>query len=139
AGVLQGGQRVPPVQDELMAAPEIYGDYQLVEKLAIGGMAQLYLARRKGEERTVVLKRILPHLAEDTAFVSMFLDEARIAARLHHPNVIEILDLGAEGDSYFIAMEYVHGEDLRRVSKRGIELSRRMPPPLVCRVVAQAC
>src|SRR6185436_2864619 len=71
--------------------------------------------------------------------VTMFLDEARIAARLHHPNVIEILDLGAEGDSYFIAMEYIHGEDLRRISKRGIELGRRMPPPLVCRVVAQAC
>ncbi len=121
---------------------EIYGSYQLVEKLAVGGMAQLFLAKRlkpKGQERTVVLKRILPHLAEDTAFVTMFLDEARIAARLHHPNVIEILDLGAEGDSYFIAMEYIHGEDLRRISKRGIEQGRRMPPPLVCRVIAQAC
>ncbi|MBK7864843.1 MAG: protein kinase [Archangiaceae bacterium] len=121
---------------------ETYGNYQLVEKLAIGGMAQLFLAKRlkpRGQERTVVLKRILPHLAEDTAFVTMFLDEARIAARLHHPNVVEILDLGAEGDSYFIAMEYIHGEDLRRIGKRGIELQRRMPPPLVCRVVAQAC
>src|SRR6478735_6796145 len=108
----------------------------------MGGMAELFLARRarapKGSERTVVLKRILPHLAEDAAFVTMFLDEARIAARLHHPNVVEILDLGAEGDSYFIAMEYIHGEDLRRISKRGIELGRRMPPSLVCRVVAQA-
>jgi serine/threonine protein kinase len=120
---------------------ETYGNYQLVEKLAMGGMAQLYLARRrsKGSDRTVVLKRILPHLAEDTAFVTMFLDEARIAARLHHPNVIEILDLGAEGDSYFIAMEYIHGEDLRRITKRGIEIQQRMPPPLVCRVVAEAC
>jgi serine/threonine protein kinase len=120
---------------------ETYGSYQLVEKLAMGGMAQLYLARRrsKGADRTVVLKRILPHLAEDTAFVTMFLDEARIAARLHHPNVIEILDLGAEGDSYFIAMEYIHGEDLRRITKRGIETGQRMPPPLVCRVVAEAC
>jgi serine/threonine protein kinase len=120
---------------------ETYGNYQLVEKLAMGGMAQLYLARRrsKGSDRTVVLKRILPHLAEDTAFVTMFLDEARIAARLHHPNVIEILDLGAEGDSYFIAMEYIHGEDLRRITKRGIEVQQRMPPPLVCRVVAEAC
>ncbi|MBL8952756.1 MAG: serine/threonine protein kinase, partial [Myxococcaceae bacterium] len=105
-------------------------------------MAQLFLAKRlrpKGQERTVVLKRILPHLAEDTAFVTMFLDEARIAARLHHPNVIEILDLGAEGDSYFIAMEYIHGEDLRRISKRGIEGGKRMSPPLVARVIAQAC
>src|SRR5882672_1696161 len=104
-------------------------------------MAQLFLARRlkpKDQPRTVVLKRILPHLAEDTAFVSMFLDEARIAARLHHPNVVEILDLGAEGDSYFIAMEYIHGEDLRRISKRGIELNKRMPAPLVCRVLAEA-
>ncbi len=122
---------------------ETYGSYQLVEKLAMGGMAQLYLAKRRAakgsDERTVVLKRILPHLAEDTTFVAMFLDEARIAARLHHPNVIEILDLGAEGDSYFIAMEYIHGEDLRRITKRGVELHRRMPPPLVCRVVAEAC
>src|SRR5450432_2824831 len=107
----------------------------------MGGMAQLYLAKRRAQkgagERTVVLKRILPHLAEDAAFVTMFLDEARIAARLHHPNVIEILDLGAEGDSYFIAMEYIHGEDLRRITKRGVELHRRMSPPLVCRVIAE--
>ena len=62
---------------------ETYGSYQLVEKLAMGGMAQLYLARRKskGTDRTVVLKRILPHLAEDTAFVTMFLDDQRLVER----------------------------------------------------------
>jgi serine/threonine protein kinase len=144
AVALQGRGGLGAVQGKLTHVPplEIYGSYQLVEKLAVGGMAHLFLARRlkpRGHERTVVLKRILPHLAEDAAFVTMFLDEARIAARLHHPNVVEILDLGAEGDSYFIAMEYIHGEDLRRIGKRGIELQRRMPPPLVCRVVAQAC
>ena len=120
---------------------ETYGNYRLLQKLAIGGMAELYLARRMrpaGQDRTVVLKRILPHLAEDSAFVSMFLDEARIAARLHHQNVIEILDLGAEGDSFFIAMEYIHGEDMRRVAKRAMESNRRLPAALACRVVASA-
>jgi serine/threonine protein kinase len=102
-------------------------------------MAQVYLARELGPSgRKVALKQILPHLVEDPAFLSMFLDEARIAARLHHPNVIEIYDLGKEGDALFIAMEFIHGEDLRRIEKRSAELSRPFPIPLACRIVRDA-
>jgi serine/threonine-protein kinase len=102
-------------------------------------MAQVYLAREPGPNgRKVALKQILPHLVEDPAFLSMFLDEARIAARLHHPNVVEIYDLGKEGDALFIAMEFIHGEDLRRIEKRAAELSRPLPIPLACRIVRDA-
>jgi serine/threonine protein kinase len=102
-------------------------------------MAQLYLAREQGPNgRKVALKQILPHLVEDPSFLSMFLDEARIAARLHHPNVVEIYDLGKEGDALFIAMEFIHGEDLRRIQKRAHESERPLPIPLACRIVRDA-
>ncbi len=120
---------------------ERYGSYDLVKRLATGGMAQIYLARQGGEgaEKLLVVKRILPHLGENVDFVRMFLDEARIAARLNHPNIVQIFNLGAQDDSYFIAMEYIHGEDVRRVWKRSNQLGRVMPVPLVCRVIMDAC
>src|SRR5437868_634141 len=103
-------------------------------------MAQVHLAREtQGEQRLVALKRVLPHLVSDASFLTMFLDEARIAARLHHPNVIEIYDLGLEGESLFIAMEFVHGEDLRRIEKKCAELEHVMPAALAGRVVREAC
>jgi len=112
----------------------------LLEKLAKGGMAEVHLARESaGEQRLVALKKMLPHLVEDPDFMTMFLDEARIAARLHHPNVVEIYDLGQHGDALFIAMEFVHGEDLRRIEKRCAEAGRPFPPGLACRIVREAC
>jgi len=121
---------------------ENYGSYQLIKRLATGGMAQIYLARHKGPEgfeKLLVVKRILPHLAENADFVRMFLDEARIAARLNHPNIVQIFNLGAQDDTYFIAMEYIHGEDVRRVWKRAEQKGAVMPIPLVCRVIMEAC
>ena len=121
---------------------ENYGNYQLLKKLAMGGMAQIYLARQRGPEgfeKRLVVKRILPHLAENEDFVRMFLDEARIAARLNHPNIVQIYDLGSQDDSFFIAMEYIHGEDLRRVWKRADRADTPVPVPLVCRVIIEAC
>jgi serine/threonine protein kinase len=123
-------------------AAEEFGKYQLLKRLAMGGMAQIYLARHKGLEgfeKLLVVKRILPHLAENEEFITMFLDEARIAARLNHPNVVQIFDLGAQDDSYFIAMEYIHGEDVRRVWKRAEAAKRDLPVPLVCRIIIDAC
>ncbi len=121
---------------------EIYGNYQLIKRIATGGMAQIYLARQRGPEgfeKLLVVKRILPHLAENDEFVRMFLDEARIAARLNHPNIVQIFNLGAQDDSFFIAMEYIHGEDVRRVWKRAEALGMALPIPLVCRVIMEAC
>ncbi|MBL8950505.1 MAG: serine/threonine protein kinase [Myxococcaceae bacterium] len=117
-----------------------FGRYTLIETLAKGGMAEVHLAREAGgEQRLVALKQILPHLGEDPEFLTMFLDEARIAARLHHPNVVEIYDLGQHDGALYIAMEFVHGEDLRRIERRCAELSRPFPPALACRIVREAC
>ncbi len=104
-------------------------------------MAEIFLAMQSGVERfekLVVLKRILPHLAENEEFVKMFLDEARIAARLNHPNIVQIFNLGSEANTYFIAMEYIHGEDLRKMSKHAEQQGKPIPLPLVCRIIIDA-
>ncbi|MGA9526257.1 MAG: serine/threonine-protein kinase, partial [Myxococcaceae bacterium] len=124
------------------AVSEAYGKFQLLKKLATGGMAQIYLARHvgmNGFERLCVVKRILPHLAENQDFVHMFLNEAKIAARLSHPNIVEIHDLGSLDGSFFLAMEFIHGEDLRRIWKRAEQAGRALPIPFVLRVIADAC
>ncbi|HEY1557741.1 MAG TPA: protein kinase [Kofleriaceae bacterium] len=95
--------------------------YEILGKLAEGGMAEIFLARgatAAGIERHVVLKRILRERAGDAAFVRMFLDEARLAAQLQHPNVAQVYDVGRLGESYFFTMEYVHGETVRALIKR---------------------
>jgi tRNA A-37 threonylcarbamoyl transferase component Bud32 len=94
------------------------GRYRLIRRLAGGGMAEVYLARFTGAagfERDVVLKRIRPELAQSDDFVRMLLDEARIAATLHHPNIVQAFDVEEAGGEYFIAMEYLDGIDLRHV------------------------
>jgi serine/threonine protein kinase len=107
------------------------GKYEVLRKLATGGMAEIYLARVRGTagfEKIVVLKRILPHFAEDPTFVQMFLDEARLAATLQHPNIADVYDVGENQGSYFFTMEFVHGEDARTVriaaKKRGVAIPR---------------
>ena len=101
-------------------APEArrFGKYTLVAKLATGGMAEIYLARpqtQAGSKDLLVLKRILPHLAEDDHFVTMFRDEADLAARLVHKNVCNVFSFGQYGGTWFIAMEYLHGVPLSRM------------------------
>src|SRR5678815_828913 len=94
------------------------GRYQLVRHLASGGMAEVLLARVdgiEGFERHVVIKRIKSEQARDKRFVQMFLDEARLAASLHHHNIVPVHDIGQEDGEYFFSMETVHGEDLRRL------------------------
>jgi serine/threonine protein kinase len=121
--------------------PEAFGRFLLVKTLARGGMGEVHLARQagmEGFEKLVVVKRILPHLAEDDEFVQMFLDEARIAANLNHPNIVQIYDLGREGAYYFIAMEYIHGDDIRRLWKQVLKAKETLPPALACRIIADA-
>jgi serine/threonine-protein kinase len=113
-----------------MGAPAVVGRYQLVEQLATGGMAQLYRARVTGAhgfEKPVVIKKILPHMALDRAFRAMFVDEAKIAARLQHPKIVQVYELGTEGDELFIAMEYVDGRDVLHLLKRAARTRRRLP------------
>jgi len=123
---------------------ETFGRYQLIRKLAMGGMAEIYLAKQKGIEgfeKTLVVKRILPHLSENEDFVRMFRQEARTAARLNHANIAQIFDLGKEEETgaEYIAMEFIHGEDVRRISKQAEALGREIPLGLVMRIVADAC
>jgi len=118
------------------------GRYQLIRKIAQGGMAELFLARADGPSgfaKTLVLKRILPHLAEDPSFVGMFLSEARWASRLHHTNIVQIFDCGRAGSGYYLVMEYIDGPNLRGLAQRAS--ARGIPLPLVmCAwVIAEAC
>src|SRR4051794_36666157 len=95
-----------------------YGKYFLVQKLAVGGMAEIFLAKQSGPEgfeRDVVIKRMLGNLTQAPEFVEMFLDEARLAARLSHPNIVQIHDLGLAEGCYYICMEYLAGEDFSAV------------------------
>jgi serine/threonine protein kinase len=99
--------------------PRPYGQYQLLERIGFGGMAEVFRARRggaQGFEKIVVIKRILPHLAEQDRFVRMFVNEAKIAAQIQHQNVVQVFDLGQSSDGeLYIAMEHVSGLDLRKL------------------------
>ncbi|MEA2750578.1 MAG: eukaryotic-like serine/threonine-protein kinase, partial [Myxococcales bacterium] len=101
--------------------PSRFGKYTLIRKLATGGMAELFLAIQKsvaGFEKLLVIKRILPSMNQDRAFIEMLLHEARIAATLSHPNIVQIFDVGQHDGQYYIAMEHVHGEDLRSIVRQ---------------------
>ncbi|MFP2912306.1 serine/threonine protein kinase, partial [Pyxidicoccus sp. 3LFB2] len=121
-----------------MAVP--FGKYELLRKIASGGMGQIFLAREYGTgfERLVVLKLILPHLAEDDEFLSMFLDEAGLVARLTHPNLITILDLTEIEGRHCLAMEYVQGDDVRRLDKFSRAHGKPLPVGLILRIIADA-
>jgi len=122
-----------------------FGSYQLLAKLATGGMAEIYLARpsrSKGEpsaEDVMVLKRILPHLAEDDHFVTMFRDEADLAAKLVHKNVCQVLSFGQFGGTWFIAMEYLHGVPLSRMMTRLSKGGKLLDYRVVAGIICQAC
>src|SRR5947209_3766790 len=117
------------------------GRYVVLKQLARGGMADVLLGRSdgiEGFERHVVLKRIKPELAGDQRFIQMFLDEARVAASLHHTNVVQVFDIGEAGGAYFFAMEYLHGEDLRKMLSAVSKRREHMPLAHVCSVIAAA-
>jgi tRNA A-37 threonylcarbamoyl transferase component Bud32 len=114
------------------STPEHFGKYQLLEKIATGGMAEVYRARAfgmAGFEKILVIKRVLDHMAQDQEFVEMFIDEARIAVQLQHVNIVQVFDLGQVDGHYFMAMEYVHGIDLSRLLSRSRNLGS-FPIPL---------
>lgn len=99
-----------------------YGEYYLTTRIALGGMAELFRARRRvgveGFEKILAVKRILPHLSNDGDFISMFIDEAKIAAQLTHENIVQIFDFGKFEESYYLAMEYVWGKSLKAVQAK---------------------
>lgn len=120
----------PPPQVPISQALEEYGNYYLLEKIAVGGMAELFKAQQRGVQgfqKIVAIKRILPHLSDNEDFVTMFIDEAKLAAQLTHPNIVQIFDLGKAGNSYYIAMEYVNGRDLRTLLRKAREHGLAFP------------
>jgi Tfp pilus assembly protein PilF len=104
--------------------PISFGKYLLLESIAVGGMAQLYRAKIKGAEgfeKLIAIKRILPHLSGENDLVNAFIDEAKLAALLNHQNIVQIYDFGLKENSYFIAMEYLIGKDLRYIFSKAKE------------------
>jgi TonB family protein len=120
--------------------PREFGQYTLLDRIAIGGMAEVWKARMKGVEgfqKTVAIKKILPHLTDSVDFVTMFIDEAKLAAQLNHNNIIHIYDLGKIADDYYIAMEYVEGRDLRSILNSGRHNGDPLPLGLALLIAAR--
>ena len=128
----------PPASQPLTS----FGSYRILRRIARGGMAEVFLAVKGGPggvEKVVVLKRILPELSEVDEFVHVFLDEARIAARLDHPNIAHIYDLGETQAQYYLAMEYLPGDDLASVIQQCRRAEKLPPIEFAAEVVAAAC
>jgi serine/threonine protein kinase len=122
--------------------PIRFGKYTLVDRIAVGGMAEIFLARQaglEGFEKTIVIKRIRPHLTKQTNFVKMFLNEAKLAAQLNHPNIVQIYDLGKIGENYFIAMEYIFGRDMRRIIPKADQMGIPFPMVYALKIASSVC
>ena len=118
-----------------------FGKYQLFASLGRGGMADVFLSVARGQmgfNKLAVIKRLRPALAEEAAFRNMFLDEARLAARLGHPNIVHTYEVGEQAGVYFIAMEYLDGQSLNKVLKESVRRKERIDPTIAVRIVADA-
>src|SRR5262245_22618422 len=119
---------------------EQFGKYSLIRKIGTGGMAEVFLARTtvaQGLNKTLVIKKIHGAYARSRPFVAMFVDEAKIALGLNHPNIIQVFDFGAVADTYFLAMEYVDGVDLLRLLQEAARARQRLPYGLSAYIVQQ--
>ncbi len=117
------------------------GKYQLLRKIATGGMAEVFLARAEGPmgfQKRLVVKRILPHFSQDPNFVGMFLGEAKLAAELNHPNLVQIFDFGEADGQYYLAMEYIDGPNLRVLNNQARALGTPLPLSLSARLMSSA-
>src|SRR5512145_1779382 len=116
--------------------------YRVLQRIAAGGMAEVFRAESAGVEgfkKTVVIKRVLPHLAEKKQFIGMFLDEARLSANLSHSNVVQVFDIGVGDNAYFIVMEYVDGADLKGVIEYMKKTGASFPIEVACFIAAKIC
>lgn len=120
---------------------KVIGRYALFDELARGGMASVHIGRLLGQggfARTVAIKRLHPHLAKDPEFVTMLLDEARLAGRIQHANVVAMLDVVATEGELFLVMEYVHGEALSRLLRKSSQANQRVPPAIASALMVGA-
>jgi len=122
--------------------PIQFGKYTLFERIGRGGMAEVFKGRIQGPagfERVFVVKRILPHLSDDASFIKMFVEEAKLSARLNHPNIVHIFELGAVEGEYFISMEYIRGHDLSETMRAIWKALGPPRPELVSYIGREAC
>ena len=125
-----------------MKKPTPFGKYYLLERINVGGMAEVFRAKAfgvEGFERLVAVKRILPNIAEDKEFIRMFIEEAKLSVQLNHANIAQIFDLGVFDGSYYIALEHVHGRDLRAMFDRCRQLGEAMSVAQACFVAMKVC
>ncbi len=125
-----------------MKKPIPFGKYYLLDRISVGGMAEVFKAKAfgvEGFERLIAVKRILPSIAEDEEFITMFIDEAKIAVQLQHANIAQIFDLGKVGESYFIALEYVQGKDMRSIVDRMRKHKVPMPISMAVYCIMKVC
>ncbi|NMB77156.1 MAG: protein kinase [Myxococcales bacterium] len=125
-----------------MKQPIPFGKFLLLERINVGGMAEIFLARTKGVQgfrRILAIKKILPTMAEDKEFTDMFVDEARIASELSHAGIVQIFELGKYVDDYYIAMEFVHGKDLRYIQERMARERKPLPLNLTVFIAFKIC
>ena len=116
--------------------------YKVIEKIAAGGMAEVFRAESAGLEgfkKTVAIKRVLPHLSEKKQFINMFLDEARLSARLSHSNCVQVFDIGVGDNAYFIVMEYVDGADLKAIAEHHKSNGNPIPVEEACLIGVRIC
>lgn len=119
-----------------------FGKYILLDRINVGGMAEVFRGKSFGVEgftRLVAIKRILPNISKDEDFIEMFVDEAKLTVQLQHANVVQVFDLGKADDRYYIAMEYVSGGDLRTVWDRARKRNRLLPIAMSCYLVMKCC
>jgi serine/threonine protein kinase len=125
-----------------MKKPTLFGKYLLLERINVGGMAEVFTAKAfgvEGFERILAIKKILPTMAEDDEFITMFIDEARISVQLNHANIVHIHELGKHEETYFIAMEYVPGRDLRTILERYRRRKEIMPTAQAVFLASKIC
>ena len=122
--------------------PESFGRYYLVDKIAVGGMAEVFKAKtfsHGGFEKLLVIKRILNHLSDNDEFVEMFVDEAKISVELQHPNIIQVFDFGRLQDNYYIAMECVEGKDTKGILRKLAERRKLLPNEYAVYIAHEIC
>jgi serine/threonine protein kinase/predicted ATPase len=120
--------------------PIRFGKYQLIEKIATGGMAEVYKAKSYGVagfEKLLVIKKILPHLSRNPEFVKLFINEAKIAVSLNHANIVQVYDLGMVDADYYMAMEFIHGQDLMRVLRVTRKAKTKVPLALAVYIISE--
>jgi eukaryotic-like serine/threonine-protein kinase len=125
-----------------MKRPTTFGKYLLLERINVGGMAEVFIAKAfgvEGFERFLAIKKILPTMAEDQEFITMFIDEARVSVQLNHANIVHIHELGKYEETYYIAMEYVAGRDLRTILERYRRRKEIMPTAQAVYVSSKMC